>query len=125
MTHKVTLAFSYSFLIQITWVCNNSTALLFLIIKPKLSWRLHAYSLNSFTATFLKIFPLHSALTGAYIHRMALPPGLGHLNVIESQNHRMAWVEKDYNDHLVSTPVPQAEVPPTRSGCPELHAAWP
>ena len=24
--------------------------------------------------------------------------------LIESQNHRMAWVEKDHNDHLVSPP---------------------
>jgi len=37
----------------------------------------------------------------------------------------MAWVEKDFNDHLVSTPLPWAGVPTTRPGCPEPHPAWP
>jgi len=42
-----------------------------------------------------------------------------------SQNHRMAWVEKDHNDHLVSTPMPWAGSPTTRPGCQESHPAWP
>ena len=37
----------------------------------------------------------------------------------------MAWVEKNYNDHLVSTPLLSAGSPTTRPGCPEPHAAWP
>ena len=32
-----------------------------------------------------------------------------------SQNHRMAWIEKDYNDHLVSTPLLFAGSPATYS----------
>ena len=40
-----------------------------------------------------------------------------------SQNHRMAWVEKDSNDHLVSTPLPHVGSPTTRPGCPEPHPA--
>jgi len=39
-----------------------------------------------------------------------------------SQTHRMAWVEKDHNDHLVSTPLLCAGSPTTRAGCPELTA---
>ena len=42
-----------------------------------------------------------------------------------SDNHRMAWVEKDHNDHLVSTPLLCAGSPTTRPGCPEQHPAWP
>ena len=26
--------------------------------------------------------------------------------VVYYWNHRMAWVEKDHNDHLISTPLP-------------------
>ena len=37
----------------------------------------------------------------------------------------MAWVEKDHNDHLVSTPLLCAGSPTTRPGCPEPHPAWP
>jgi len=37
----------------------------------------------------------------------------------------MAWVEKDHNDHLVSTPLLCAGLPATRPGCPELRPAWP
>ena len=40
-------------------------------------------------------------------------------------NHRMAWVEKDLKDHLVSTPLLCAGSPTTRPGCPEPHPAWP
>jgi len=36
----------------------------------------------------------------------------------------MAWVEKDHNDHLVSTPLPQAGLPTTRPGCQEPHPVW-
>ena len=36
-----------------------------------------------------------------------------------SQDHRMAWVEKDHNDHRVSTPLICAGSPNTRPGCPE------
>jgi len=39
------------------------------------------------------------------------------------QNHRMAWVEKDLKDHLVSTPLSWAWSPATRPGCPEPHSA--
>ena len=39
--------------------------------------------------------------------------------------HRMAWVEKDLKDHLVSTPSLCAGSPTTRAGCPEPHPAWP
>jgi len=45
--------------------------------------------------------------------------------VIGSYNHRMAWVEKDHNDHRVSRPLPWAGSPTTRPGCPEPHPAWP
>jgi len=37
----------------------------------------------------------------------------------------MAWVEKNHNDHRVSTPLPWAGLPTTRPGCPEPHPAWP
>jgi len=33
----------------------------------------------------------------------------------------MAWVEKDHNDHRVSTPLLCAGLPTTRPGCPEPH----
>jgi len=39
--------------------------------------------------------------------------------------HRMARVEKDHNDHLVSTPQLCVGSPTTRPGCPEPHPAWP
>jgi len=34
-------------------------------------------------------------------------------------NHRMAWVQKDHNDHLVSTPLLCSGSPIARPGCPE------
>ena len=37
----------------------------------------------------------------------------------------MAWVEKDHNDHQVSTPLLCAGSPTSRPGCPEPHPAWP
>jgi len=37
----------------------------------------------------------------------------------------MAWLEKDHNDHLVSTPLLRAGLPTTRPGCPEPHPSWP
>jgi len=37
----------------------------------------------------------------------------------------MAWVEKDYSDHWLSTPLLCAGSPTTRPGCPEPHPAWP
>ena len=37
----------------------------------------------------------------------------------------MAWVEKDHNDHWVSTPLLRAGSPTTRPACPEPHSAWP
>jgi len=37
----------------------------------------------------------------------------------------MAWVEKDHNDHWVSTPLLWTGLPATRPGCPEPHPAWP
>ena len=37
----------------------------------------------------------------------------------------MSWVEKDHNDHWVSTPLLCAGSPTTRPGCPEPHLAWP
>ena len=40
-------------------------------------------------------------------------------------NDRTAWVEKDHNDHRVSTPLLCAGSPTTRPGCPEPHPAWP
>ena len=42
-----------------------------------------------------------------------------------SENHRMAWLEKDLKDHLVSTPLLYAGSWTTRPGCPEPHPAWP
>ena len=45
-------------------------------------------------------------------------------HIIESY-HRMAWVEKDHSDHVVSTPLLCAGSPTTRPGCPEPHPAWP
>ena len=35
---------------------------------------------------------------------------------VQSQNYRMAWVEKDCNDHRVSTPLLCAGLPTTRPG---------
>jgi len=37
----------------------------------------------------------------------------------------MVWVEKDHNDHRVSTPLLCAGLLITRPGCPEPHPAWP
>jgi len=49
----------------------------------------------------------------------------GH-RIIESQNHRMAWVGRDTSQ--VPTPLPQAEPPNSRPGtspgCPGLHPTW-
>jgi len=36
----------------------------------------------------------------------------------------MAWVEKDHNDHPISTPLQRAGLSTTRPGCPERHPAW-
>jgi len=44
--------------------------------------------------------------------------------ILVSQYHRMAWIEKDLEDHLVSTPLLCAGLPTTRPGCPEPHPAW-
>jgi len=44
---------------------------------------------------------------------------------IRSWSPRMAWVEKDHNDHLFSTPLLCAGSPTSRPGCPEPHPAWP
>ena len=41
-------------------------------------------------------------------------------HTIESY-HGMAWVEKDDNDHRVSTPLLCAGLPITRPGYPEPH----
>ena len=41
--------------------------------------------------------------------------------IIESLNHRTAWIEKNSNAHLVSTPLLCAGSPTTRPGCPEPH----
>ena len=40
---------------------------------------------------------------------------------IDSQNHKMAWIEKDLRDHPVSIPLPQAGLPTTGPGCPDPH----
>ena len=48
-----------------------------------------------------------------------------HLFLSYFMNHRMAWVEKDHNDHLVSTPLLCAGSPTTTPGCPEPYPAWP
>ena len=37
----------------------------------------------------------------------------------------MAWVEKDHNDHLVSSLLLCAGSSTTTPGCPEPHPAWP
>jgi len=42
-----------------------------------------------------------------------------------AENHRMAWIEKDYSDHPVSTPLLWAGLATPRPGCPERHPAWP
>jgi len=39
-------------------------------------------------------------------------------NIIESQNHRKAWVGKHLKAHPVSSLMPWAGLPPTRSGSP-------
>jgi len=44
---------------------------------------------------------------------------------LKNREHRMAWVEKDHNNHLVSTPLPCAGLATTSPGCPEPHPAWP
>ena len=59
------------------------------------------------------LFVFKIALYSNHIHR-----------IIESWNRRMAWVEKDLKDHLVSIPLPRAGLPATRPGCPEPHLAW-
>jgi len=38
-----------------------------------------------------------------------------------TQDHRMAWIEKGHNNHLVSIPLQCAGLPTTRPGCPEPH----
>jgi len=48
-----------------------------------------------------------------------------HASFWKSQTHRMAWVGKDHNDHVVPTPLLCAGVPTTRPGCPEPHPVWP
>lgn len=45
--------------------------------------------------------------------------------IVESQNRRKIWVGKDLKDLLVPTPLLQAGISPTRSGCPWLHPTWP
>jgi len=52
-------------------------------------------------------------------------PGFALGVFIESQNHRMALVEKDHNDHLVSTPLLCAGSPAMRPGCPEEYLLTP
>jgi len=51
------------------------------------------------------------------------------LSIIESQNHRMAWVGRGLKDHQVPIPPKQAKLPATRSssrsGCPGPHPSWP
>lgn len=47
------------------------------------------------------------------------PPIFPQNSHLKSYNHRVAWVEKDLRDHLVSTPLLWAESPITRPGCPE------
>jgi len=37
----------------------------------------------------------------------------------------MAWIEKDHNDPLLSTPLLCAGLPTAGPGCPEPHPAWP
>ena len=39
--------------------------------------------------------------------------------------HRMAYVEGDLKDHLVSNPLTWEWLPTTRSGCPGCHPTWP
>ncbi|XP_031464732.1 uncharacterized protein LOC116238932 isoform X2 [Phasianus colchicus] len=41
--------------------------------------------------------------------------------IIESKTRRMAWVEKDLEDHLDSTPLLCAAASTSRLGCPEPH----
>lgn len=36
----------------------------------------------------------------------------------------MSWIEKGYNDHLLSTPLLWAESPTIRPDCPEPPPAW-
>jgi len=48
---------------------------------------------------------------------------LGNERIMESQNHKMAWVEKDLKGHLVSTPLLWAGSPTTRAGLPRGHPA--
>ena len=40
---------------------------------------------------------------------------------VESQNHRMAWVEKNLKDHLVSISLLWTGLPTIRTGCPKQH----
>ena len=44
---------------------------------------------------------------------------------LHNQYHRLACTEKDFKDHLASTPMPQAGSPTIWPGCQELHPAWP
>lgn len=37
--------------------------------------------------------------------------------MVESQDHRMTWVGRDFKDHLVPTPLPRAGEPSTRPSC--------
>ena len=84
-----------------------------------------------FSFVLFVVFCLLSVMT------LSLKPGLSQVfsfifkfavwngNMKKSQNHRTAWIEKDHNDHRVSTPLLCAESPTTRPGCPEPHPAWP
>ena len=42
-----------------------------------------------------------------------------------SEDHRMACIEKDLKDHLLSIPLLCPGLSTTRLGCPEPHPAWP
>jgi len=66
--------------------------------------------------------PTSALLTSLQVQRfiwVSCVNGTNFTNVLISQNHSMAWAEKDHKDHLVSTALPQAGVPTTRPGCPE------
>lgn len=49
-------------------------------------------------------------------------PKIKHImGVIKSQNHRIAWVEKDLKNHV----VPASLLWAARPGCSKTHPTWP
>ena len=79
-----------------------------------------AREIGSATQMYTKICPLCSSTS--FWHY--LPWGPDVITPPSTWNHRMAWVEKDHNAHLVLTLLLCAGLPTTRPRCPEPHPAY-